>query len=162
MTSIGDGAFWGCSGLTSVTIPNSVTTIGNSAFYNCSGLISVIIGNSVTLIENNAFGGADIPTIISLIENPTTIKGKSSNYGSFSLNTFNNSTLYVPVGTIDKYKATEGWQDFEHIVEGIPVGINVVENTKNNRTAIYDLNGVRQPNLKKGVNIINGKKAIVR
>ena len=39
------GAFWGCSGLTSVTIPNSVTSIGDSAFTGCSGLTSVTIPN---------------------------------------------------------------------------------------------------------------------
>jgi len=55
VTSIGKYAFYKCSGLTSVTIPNSVTSIGISAFYNCSGLTSVTIGNSVTSIGNSAF-----------------------------------------------------------------------------------------------------------
>ena len=57
VTAIGDGAFGGCSGLTSITIPNSVTSIGNSAFDNCSGLTSVIIPNSVTSIGGWAFLG---------------------------------------------------------------------------------------------------------
>lgn len=53
-----------------------------------------------------------------MIENPRGITGKNSYFRTFSLNTFNNATLYVPVGTIDKYKATEGWKDFLFIEEG--------------------------------------------
>ena len=46
ITSIGERAFYWCSGLTSITIPNSVTSIGTSAFNRCSRLTSVTIGNS--------------------------------------------------------------------------------------------------------------------
>ena len=58
VTSIGGyGAFRGCTGLTSVIIPNSVTSIGKSAFDGCSGLMSVSIPNSVTFIGDYAFEG---------------------------------------------------------------------------------------------------------
>ena len=55
VTSIGNSAFYYCTGLTSVTIPNSVNSIGNSAFYSCTGLTSVTIPNSVNRIGTYAF-----------------------------------------------------------------------------------------------------------
>ena len=55
VTSIGESAFYECSYLTSVTIPNSVTSIGDWAFAGCSGLTEVTIPDSVTTIEDDAF-----------------------------------------------------------------------------------------------------------
>lgn len=55
VTSIGEDAFYGCSGLTSAIIGNSVKSIGESAFDSCSGLTSVTIGNSVKSIGEGAF-----------------------------------------------------------------------------------------------------------
>ena len=55
LTSIGESAFSWCSGLTSVTIPNSVTSIGYAAFEGCSGLASVTIPSSVTYIGSIPF-----------------------------------------------------------------------------------------------------------
>ena len=54
---IADNAFENCSGMTSVTFPNSVENIGNFAFYNCSRLTSINIPNSVTKIGGYAFSG---------------------------------------------------------------------------------------------------------
>ena len=51
VTSIGAGAFFFCSGLTSIEIPAGVTSIGYSAFYGCSGLTSIEIPAGVTSIE---------------------------------------------------------------------------------------------------------------
>ena len=55
VTEIGDDAFWGCDGLTSVTIPNSVTSIGSFAFVGCFRLTSVTLPSSLTSIGNYAF-----------------------------------------------------------------------------------------------------------
>jgi hypothetical protein len=57
VTSIRDVAFYYCTSLTSVTIPDSVTSIGSAAFSYCSRLTSVTIPNSVTYIGDSAFAG---------------------------------------------------------------------------------------------------------
>ena len=66
VTSIGDNAFWGCSGLTSVTIPNSVSYIGKYAFASCSGLTSVTIPNSVSYIGKYAFASCSGLTSVTI------------------------------------------------------------------------------------------------
>ena len=55
VTSIGEAAFWYCDSLTNIEIPDSVTSIGEIAFYQCYSLTSVIIGSSVTSIGDQAF-----------------------------------------------------------------------------------------------------------
>lgn len=66
----------------------------------------------MTSIGEYAFYRCDILEIISKIDNPFKIEKNT-----FSDNTFYNATLFVPIGTIDKYKKTEGWKDFLFIEE---------------------------------------------
>ena len=73
VTSIGEFAFYFCSGLTSIVIPNSVTDIGWWAFYGCSGLSSIDIPNSVTDIGENAFYGCSSLTSVTIPNSMTYI-----------------------------------------------------------------------------------------
>ena len=73
VTSIVNYAFYGCSGLTSITIPDSVTSIGYSAFDDCSGLTSITIPDSVTSIGKYAFDGCHRLTSITIGNSVTSI-----------------------------------------------------------------------------------------
>ena len=75
VTSIGGSAFEGCSGLTSVTIPSSVTEIGGAAFKGCSGLTSLAIPSSVTSIGGSTFSGCSGLTSLTLPSGVTWIGG---------------------------------------------------------------------------------------
>ena len=73
VTSIGNNAFSCCTSLTSVTLPDSVTNIGGGTFYYCTSLISITIPNSVTSIGNNAFPGCTGLTSITIPDSVTSI-----------------------------------------------------------------------------------------
>ena len=70
---IGNRAFYGCTSLTSITIPDSVTSIGDSAFSFCTGLTSITIGESVTSIGGGAFSGCKGLTSITIPNSVTSI-----------------------------------------------------------------------------------------
>ena len=74
---IAGSAFYKCSGLASITIPNSVTSIGRNAFSSCTGLTSITIGNSVTSIGSSAFSGCSSLTSITIGNSVTSIERKA-------------------------------------------------------------------------------------
>ncbi len=105
VNSIGNSAFSGCSGLTSVTIGNSVNSIGNSAFSGCSGLTSVTIGNSVSSIGNSAFYGCT--GLISLdFGNSVNSIGNSAFYGCTSLTSLDFGNNLTSIGESAFYGCT--------------------------------------------------------
>ena len=96
VTIIGNNAFGGCSSLTSVSIPKGVTTIGSSTFNYCSSLSSVSIPEGVTTIGNNAFGGCSSLTSISIPEGVTTI----DSYAFYNCNSLTSVSIPDGVTTI--------------------------------------------------------------
>jgi hypothetical protein len=78
VTKIGKCAFWGCTSLTSITIPNSVTTIGSGSFSGCEKLTSITIPSSVTSIEDNPFNACSGLLSIQVEEGNTVYDSRNS------------------------------------------------------------------------------------
>ena len=83
-TIIADYAFFGCTAITSVTIPNSVTSIGSYAFSGCTAITSFNIPNGVTSIGSSAFSGCTAITSVTIPNSVTSI-GERVFYGCTGL-----------------------------------------------------------------------------
>ncbi len=136
LITIGGGAFTGCSSLSSITLPNSLTTIGEDAFNECSALTSIVLPNSLTTIGNHAFSGTKL-TSLTIPKNVTNI-GKGVFYLADLLKTiifegevpptinrwlFDSryiETIYVPTGSVDRYKNTEGFKEYADKIKAKP------------------------------------------
>ncbi|MGI6265294.1 MAG: leucine-rich repeat protein, partial [Acutalibacteraceae bacterium] len=109
VTSIGDYAFYNCTGMTSVTIPDSVTRIGNSAFYYCTKLTSITIPDSVTSIGNYAFYNCTKLTSITIPDSVTSM-------GSGAFDSCSNVTIYATTDSVASQYASQKGHRFVAVI----------------------------------------------
>ena len=125
-------------GCKNTIIPNSVTSIGDCAFYNCSGLTSVTIPNSVTFIGKYAFEDCSgLTKLVSLAVEPPTCDN-----GTFKEVDKTTCQLIVPQESINKYKTADQWKEFLNILgyDGVD---DVSVDSQNALYEVYNLQGVR-------------------
>lgn len=157
--NIGEQAFSNCSNLESITLPYSLTNIAEYMFYKCSSLTSITIPASVTNIEERTFEGCSAMTsLYSLAAIPPSV-------GDFYFTDAQYQTMnvYVPKGSLSAYQNAANWNKFFNLQEFDPTGIDAVnaEHNKDN-TTYYDLQGRMHRNPQPGLNIVNGKKVLIK
>ena len=130
VSTIGTNAFYYCQRLTSITIPESVTSIGSEAFYYCNSLTSLVIPENVTSIGNYAFSYCNSLSSITInaISPPTLTYGTAFE--------FTNCPIYVPSGSVDTYKAAEYWSYYADRIQAIPQPNNVIYYTSNDGNVV--------------------------
>ena len=151
VTEIGEHAFLSCRGLTNFTIPSGVTKIGGAAFFSCYGLISLTIPSSVTAIGSGAFNGCSGLTSIYVYMEKLLETGSNLFLGCDE----KNCTVYVPKGTGDAYVRSAEFGYFYNIVEFDATGIDKVATSTNAKeVSRYSANGQRLSAPAKGLNIV--------
>jgi len=157
-TEVFDNEFYGCTSLTDVSIGDGVTEIGDYAFSGCTSLDKFAFGENVTRIGDEAF--SDCAAMTELTAEPIT----PPTCGTQALDDINKWTcqLYVNAASIDAYKAAEQWKEFFFISEEPTTAIKAVAVDRSKSNKIYDLSGRKLNAPKHGLNIINGKKVLVK
>ncbi|MBE6752386.1 MAG: hypothetical protein E7556_07660 [Ruminococcaceae bacterium] len=116
VTIIGSNAFIGCTSLTNVTIPDSVTSIGDAAFYGCTSLTNVTIPDSVTIIGNFAFYSCESLTNVTIPDSVTSIGG----WAFYDCESLTNVTIPDSVTSIVGWAFGYKYDSWEEKEEKIP------------------------------------------
>ena len=164
VTSIGMGAFQGCTGLTSITIPNSVTSIEEKTFYGCKRLIVINIGKDVQSIGNMAFanvgksaGARTRSEASTIVVNCYTESVPYTASDAFENTPIETGELFVEDDLVNSYKSTSPWSGFGKII-GLDEAAGIDSITIGTEDAwIFDTQGNRLDNARKGVNILRTK-----
>ena len=148
---LGDYVFNDCYGLTSLTLPSSVTKIGCYALSSCIGLTSLTLPSSVTAIGSEAFKHCSGLTSIYVYMEKLPETGSNLFLGCDE----KNCTVYVPKGTGDAYFRSAEFGYFYNIVEFDATGIDKVATSANvKEVSRYSANGQRLSAPAKGLNIV--------
>lgn len=150
VTSIAAEAFKGIETLEQVSIPQSVESIGKAAFAGCKGLKTIVI-----YVED--------PIDLSAV---AAARGAKAAAGSvFEGVDLDECVLFVPVGSVEKYRAAEVWKEFTQILPMTSLGVSTLSVNVTSDCDIYDLQGrkVRAGStLAKGMYIIGGRKVVIK
>lgn len=121
MSSIEKEAFTRCYKISNVIIPDNVTTIGEEAFYSCESLKTVTIGKNVNSIGVYAFGYCPIANLTLRMDDPSQLTVRQYAFDGYAYDyegaISNDVQIYVPRGTMKKYKSSEDWGYNEKIEE---------------------------------------------
>ena len=156
-TEISPNEFYGCTNLKNVHIGDGVTTIGDWAFSGCSSLDYFAFGSSVTTIGKEAFSDCTAMTrLISHAATPPTC-------GTQALDDINkwNCTLSVPKGVTAAYQQAEQWKEF-FFVNDDASGIRTTMTDSSVPFVLYDLNGYKNEEWQRGINIIKYSDGTVK
>lgn len=180
---IGIRAFSGCEHLQTIELPQSLISIGDECFSNCTSLKEIELPSKISCLNSKTFSGCSNLTTITIGE-PFISFGKDALLGCenierinckcitppsfvnqfFTIKQYTETIMVcVPKGTLESYQSADIWMNFWNLQEDYELTkINEVTAKKQNSNLLFDLQGRKLSAPQKGINIVNGKKILVK